>query len=98
METMKVINLDDIRPADYESRINGDWAEERCIICGKRITPNDKNMVHMLPNGDITDSRCEFIPENAELGWWLVGNTCYKKFQRMAQAVPVKTWREKNDY
>ena len=56
--------------------------------------------VHMLPNGDITDSQ-ELdgkIPENHDLGWWQVGCTCYKNFLKSAHTKPVKTWMVENGY
>ena len=61
---MKVINLDEIRPKQYKSNIER-YGEDGCIICGRPLSERDienGKFVHMLPNGDITDSQ--------ELGGW----------------------------
>ena len=100
--TMKVINLDEIRPKQYESNIER-YGEDGCIICGRPLSERDMEngkFVHMLPNGDITDSQ-ELdgkIPENHDLGWWQVGCTCYKNFLKAAYTKPVKTWMVENGY
>ena len=103
METiMKVINLDEVRPKQYESNIER-YGVGGCIICGRPLSERDMNdgkFVHMLPNGDITDSQ-ELdgkIPENHDLGWWQVGCTCYKNFLKAAYTKPVKTWMAENGY
>ena len=91
---MKVINLDEIRPKQYESNIER-YGQDGCIICGRPLSERDMEngkFVHMLPNGDITDSQ-ELdgkIPENHDLGWWQVGCTCYKNFLKAAYTKPVK--------
>lgn len=100
--TMKVINLDEIRPKQYKSNIER-YGEDGCIICGRPLSERDMEngkFVHMLPNGDITDSQ-ELdgkIPDNADLGWWQVGCTCYKNFLKAANTKPVKTWMVENGY
>jgi hypothetical protein len=100
--TMKVINLDEIRPKQYESNIER-YGEDGCIICGRPLSERDMEngkFVHMLPNGDITDSQ-ELdgkIPENHDLGWWQVGCTCYKNFLKAAYTKPIKTWMVENGY
>ena len=103
METMmKVINLDEVRPRQYESNIER-YGEGGCVICGRPLSERDMEngkFVHMLPNGDITDSQ-ELdgkIPENHDLGWWQVGCTCYKNFLKAAYIKPVKTWMAENGY
>ena len=99
---MKVINLDEIRPKQYESNIER-YGIDGCIICGRPLSKRDMEngkFVHMLPNGDITDSQDldGRIPETHELGWWQVGCTCYKNFLRAAYTKPVKTWMAENGY
>lgn len=100
--TMKVINLDEIRPKQYESNIER-YGEDGCIICGRPLSERDMQngkFVHMLPNGDITDSQ-ELdgkIPDNYDLGWWQVGCTCYKNFLKAAYTKPVKTWMVENGF
>ena len=67
---------------------------------GAIVTMENGKFVHMLPNGDITDSQ-ELdgkIPENHDLGWWQVGCTCYKNFLKSAHTKPVKTWMVENGY
>lgn len=99
---MKVINLDEIRPKQYESNIER-YGEDGCIICGRPLSERDMQngkFVHMLPNGDITDSQ-ELdgkIPDNCDLGWWQVGCTCYKNFLKAAYTKPIKTWMVENGY
>ena len=99
---MKVINLDEIRPKQYDFNIER-YGVGGCVICGKPLSKRDMETgkyVHMLPNGDITDSR-ELdgrIPENRDLGWWQVGCTCYKNFLKAARTKPVKTWMAENGY
>lgn len=95
---MKVINLDNIRPANYEANAARNGYMDTCLICGRKLKPTDKNMVHYLPNGDITDEQLDFIPACEELGWWEVGNTCYKTFQRLAHSVTVMEWKTANGY
>ena len=56
--------------------------------------------VHMLPNGDITDSR-ELdgkIPDNHDLGWWQVGCPSPKTSLQAAYTKPIKTWMVENGY
>ena len=100
--TMKVINLDEIRPKQYESNIER-YGADGCIICGRPLSERDMQngkFVHMLPNGDITDSQelDGMIPCNEDLGWWQVGCTCYKNFLKAAYSKPVKTWMFENGY
>ena len=74
-----------------ERKRHGVW-KERDMEYGK--------FVHLLPNGDITDSQ-ELdgkIPDNHDLGWWQVGCTCYKNFLKAAHTKPVKTWMVENGY
>lgn len=99
---MKVINLDTIRPKQYESNIDR-YGEDGCIICGRPMNDRDINAgywVHMLPNGDITDSHelDGVIPDYADLGWWQVGCTCYRNFMKAANEVPVKEWRKQENW
>ena len=102
METMKVINLNEIRPNQYERNIER-YGEDGCLICGKPMTEKDWQAckkVHYLPNGDITDSMAleGVIPESMDLGWWMVGCTCYKNFLKASREVAVKTWRVENNF
>lgn len=56
---MRVINLDEIRPEQYESNIER-YGVGGCIICGRPLSERDMEngkFVHWLPNGDITDSQ-----------------------------------------
>lgn len=101
---MRIANLFDLRTEQYERneeryRCDG----ECCIICGKPLKNSDiaaGHWVHWLPNGDITDSQelIGVIPDCAELGWWQIGNTCYRNFLKAAHDVPVMTWRAEQGY
>ena len=99
---MKVINLYEIRPKQYESNIER-YGVGGCIICGRPLSKRDLEngkFVHWLPNGDITDSQ-ELdgkIPDNHDLGWWQVGCSCFKNFLKAAYTKPVKTWMVENGY
>ena len=59
-----------------------------CCLCGKAIKEGaEKRMLHWLPNGafvDDKDSPIEVEP-CADLGYWEVGDVCYRKFQRIAE-------------
>lgn len=99
---MKVINLDEIRPKQYEQNIER-HGESGCIICGRPLSKKDMEhgkYVHLLPNGDITDSM-ELdgkIPGNEDLGWFPVGCTCHKHFLKAAQEKSVSAWMSENGY
>lgn len=98
---MRVINLDNIRSKQYEINVEN-YGECGCLICGRPMTARDIQkgyFLHLLPNGDVTDSRESLnIPDNEELGWWQVGCTCYKNFLKAAEEKPVKTWKVEQGY
>lgn len=101
---MKVINIDKLRTSQYWTNIDryGE-GDDICLICGKPLSNKDiqsGNWVHFLPNGDITDSKelDGIIPDSHDLGWWQVGNTCYRNFMKAATETPVKEWRIQNHY
>lgn len=99
---MRLIDIDKIRTKNYEANceIYGDGG---CIICGRPLNDRDMNaghFLHWLPNGDVTDSTelDGIIPDSHDLGWWQVGNTCYKNFLKAAYEKPVLEWRQENNY
>lgn len=71
---------------DVKTKDHDEWEDkcdynkgEPCLICGKAVnkTSNIK-MLRLVCNGDyITDNEGAFA---GDLGWYPVGNTCYKRF------------------
>ena len=57
---------------------------EPCIICGKAVkeTPNIKLLRLVKAGRYITDSEEDF---EDDMGWYPVGNICYKRFLKMAK-------------
>lgn len=56
-----------------------------CAICGKPIKKNGY-MLHMMPDGMLVDDPHEEIKFDicTEMGYFEVGSTCYKNFQKKA--------------
>ena len=70
-----------------------------CCICGKPIEGHKKyHMLHMMPDGTLVDDINDQITEIdpcAEMGYFEVGSTCYKKFLQNATEMTKEEILEK---
>ena len=57
---MKVINLDEIRPKQYESNIER-YGEDGCIICGRPLSERDMEQLKFLPKLRLTEAQLQKI-------------------------------------
>ena len=86
MKAYKLTLVEEDRKERNESR----GGEENCCMCGKPITKENAqglHMLHMCPDGILVDDRhdpIEFEP-TSEMGYFYVGDTCYKRFLKKAK-------------
>lgn len=77
---------ENIRAKDYDEQEDKcDFGQGKpCIICG-RLVKTDKpfKQLRLICGGNfITDDEGEF---EDDMGWYAVGNACYKKFIKIAK-------------
>lgn len=86
MKAYKLTLVEEDRKERNESR----GGEENCCMCGKPIAKEKAqglHMLHMCPDGTLVDDRhdpIEFEP-TSEMGYFYVGDTCYKRFLKKAK-------------
>lgn len=85
MKTYQLTREDIIRKERNEDLYGGDVV---CCVCGKPIEDHKKcKMLHMMPDGTLVDDEQDQITEIdpcAEMGYFEVGSSCYKKFLKNA--------------
>ena len=99
--TIRVIGLNEIRPANYFENYDR-YGCDGCIICGKPMKEgSDDYWVHLTIVGDICEDSGEIKDQaNGERdeiaqGWFQVGKTCYKKFLRSARVMSADEYIDK---
>lgn len=86
MKAYQLSKEDIIRKEKNEEKYGCGWV---CCICGKPIDKHKEyHMLHMCPDGTLVDDIHDPITdfdECAEMGYFEVGSTCYKKFLKNAK-------------